>query len=68
MENAAVVCGTQNRSEYEKRIYAYMEKTPRDTKLCISQLIIMQTFYLFRYLQYMGWIKLKTISDYRPFK
>jgi hypothetical protein len=29
-------------SEYAKRIYAYIEKTPRDTKLCIFQLLIIQ--------------------------
>jgi hypothetical protein len=33
-------------SEYAERIYAYTEKTPRDTKLCISQLIIIQIFLL----------------------
>jgi hypothetical protein len=27
-------------SEYAERMYAYIEKTPRDTKLSISQLII----------------------------
>jgi hypothetical protein len=29
-------------SEYAERIYAYMEKTPRATKLCISWLIIIR--------------------------
>jgi hypothetical protein len=45
-------------SEYAKRIYAYLEKTPRDTKLCISQLIIIRilNFLDSFYLQYMGWI------------
>jgi hypothetical protein len=44
-----------------------MNKTPRDTKLCISQLIIIQilTFLPFlSTLQYIGWIKqlsLKTV-------
>jgi hypothetical protein len=29
-------------SEYAERLYVYMEKTPRATKLCLSQLIIKQ--------------------------
>ncbi len=29
-------------SEYAERIYAYMEKTPRDTKLCILYLHLMR--------------------------
>jgi hypothetical protein len=36
-----VVCGTKKIVlEYAERIYAYMEKMPKDAKLCISQLII----------------------------
>ncbi len=58
-------------SEYAERIYAYMEKTPRDTKLCISQLIIIRIFIFFRFfLSYTIWdgLSLKTISGYCPFK
>ncbi len=36
-------------SEYAERIYAYIEKTPRDTNLCISQLIIKQILNFFRF-------------------
>jgi hypothetical protein len=35
-----VVCGIQIVSEYAEKIYVYMEKTQRDTKLLISHLII----------------------------
>jgi hypothetical protein len=44
-------------SEYAKKNYAYMEKTPRDTKLCISQLIIIQILNFFNsyYLHYSIW-------------
>ncbi len=36
-------------SEYAERIYAYIEKTPRDTKQCISQFKIIQflNFFIF---------------------
>jgi len=46
-------------SEYAERIYAYIEKTPRDIKLCISQLITIQMlkFLDYFFLHYMGWIK-----------
>jgi hypothetical protein len=37
-------------SEYAERIYAYMEKTPRVTKLCISRLIIIRIKIFFRFL------------------
>ncbi len=37
-------------SEYAERLYAYMEKKPRATKLCISQLIIIQILKFFRFL------------------
>jgi hypothetical protein len=47
-----VVCGTQNClqirgknlcvQEDAKRLLAYLENTPRDIKVCISQLIIIQ--------------------------
>jgi hypothetical protein len=36
-------------SEYEERIYAYIEKTPRDTKLCRSQLRIIQNLKILRF-------------------
>jgi len=46
-------------SEYAETIYAYMEKTPRDTKLWISYLIIIwiKIFYDSFYLHCMEWIK-----------
>ncbi len=46
-------------SEYAERVYAYMEKTPRATKLCISQLLIIQILNFFDSfsLHYMGWIR-----------
>ena len=37
-------------SEYAERIYAYMEKTPRATKQCISRLIIIRILNFFRFL------------------
>jgi hypothetical protein len=42
-----VVCGKQNL--LTERIYAYIEKTPRDTILCISQLKILQILNFFRF-------------------
>ncbi len=57
-------------SEYEERIYAYIEKTPRDTKLCISQYIIIINFKFFQILSFFTiWdgLSLKTISRYCPF-
>jgi len=51
-------------SEYAKRIFAYMEKTPRDTKLCMSQLIKIKILNFFNsfYLHYsIWWIKPKNL-------
>jgi hypothetical protein len=57
-------------SEYTKKIYAYMEKTPRDTKLRISWLvmvrheIVLDSYFLYK----MGRIKPKNhFTLYCPF-
>ncbi len=40
-----VVCGAVHKifSEYAERIYAYIEKTPRDIKLCTSDSLLLTT-------------------------
>jgi hypothetical protein len=50
--------------EYAERIYAYIGKTPRDTKLCVSQLIIIQILNFSRFFLttlYEDGLNLKTI-------
>jgi hypothetical protein len=57
--------------EDAKRILAYSPNTPKDIKVCIYRLIIIQMLKILDsfYLNYMGWIKpKKTISRYWPFK
>jgi hypothetical protein len=51
-------------SEYAERLYASMEKTPRSSKLCISQLIII---FLLSTLLWDG-LSQKSTSCYCPFK
>ncbi len=57
-------------SEYAKIIYAYIKRRQEiGTKLCISQLIIIQicNFLDSFFLYYMRWIKPQNISRYCPF-
>jgi hypothetical protein len=52
-----VVCGTQNCLQIRgKNLYLLYKNTPRDIKVCISQLIIIRILF---YLHYMEWIKPK---------
>jgi hypothetical protein len=63
-----VVCGTQNRLRYATRIYTYMEKTPRDTKLCFISAYNTTNFKCFNIISIWDGLSLKTISRYCPFK
>ncbi len=66
-----VLCGTQNRLRYVTRSYTYMEKTPKDTKLCFISAYNPTNFKCFKIISiYTIWdgLSLKTISRYCPFK